>query len=438
MSVLKRNLFNNWVNYYWVIKMNKIYLCIDLKTFYASVECVERNLDPFKVNLVVADPSRGKGALCLAISPRMKELGVKNRCRLFEIPKGMEYVVAIPRMKLYMEYSANIYEIYLKYISSNDIHVYSIDEVFLDVTNYLSLYQMSAKELAKVIIDDIFKTTGICATVGVGTNLYLSKIALDIVAKHSQDNMGILNEQSYQKYLWHYQPLTDFWQVGRGIAKRLAKYQIYDMHGITKIDENILYKEFGINAQYLIDHAYGREPTTISEIKQYKSKSNSMSHSQVLFEDYSYQDALLVVKEMVELKVLDLVEQHLVTNHIALSIGYSKQVIKATGGSRKIGVTTNSYQILLEEFINLFKQTTNPNYLIRQISISFGNVIDEMYEAYNLFTDYEALQEERQLQKALIEIKNKYGKNAVLKGMNLLDKATTPKRNKLIGGHNSE
>lgn len=416
----------------------KTYLCIDLKTFFASVECVERNEDPFHVNLVVADPSRGKGAICLAISPKLKAMGIKNRCRLFEIPENVEYITAVPRMKLYMQYSADIYEIYLKYISKDDIHVYSIDEAFLDVTSYLKLYEMSAEELAQMIVNDIYNTLGITATVGIGTNLYLAKIALDIEAKHSKSNMGYLSETLYKKKLWHHQPLTDFWQIGKGITNRLMKYGIHDMCGIANANEEILYKEFGINAKNLIDHAWGREPTTIADIKKYKPKTHSHSNSQILFEDYQYEDAFLVLKEMVESNVLELVDQHLVSNHISLYIGYSKNIRRPTGGSRKITTRTNSYRILLQEFIDLFHQTTYKDTPIRQISISFGNVVDEMFESYDLFSDIEALEEERKLSQALVNIKHKYGKNAVLKGMNMFEKATARKRNQLVGGHNAE
>lgn len=421
-----------------VIGLKRVYLCIDLKTFFASVECVERNLDPFKVNLAVADKERGKGALCLAISPKLKALGIKNRCRLFEIPSYLDLIIAKPRMKLYMEYAANIYEIYLKYVCDDDIHVYSIDEAFLDISTYFKLYRKTPLQMARMIIDDIFETTGITATAGIGSNLYLSKVALDISAKHNPSNIGILNEHLYKQTLWHHQPITDFWHVGRGIAKRLAKYQIFDMVGVAFCDEKILYQEFGVNAKYLIDHAWGKEPTTIAQIKKYQPENNSISHSQVLFEDYSYEDALLAMKEMVELKVLDLVEQHLVTRHIALYVGYSNKKIKATGGSLKIGVCTNSYRILLSEFITLYKRTTHLNCPIRRLGISFGGVIDEKYEAYDLFTDYQEIEKERKLQEALINIKGRYGKNAVFKGMDLLEKATTLKRNKLIGGHNGE
>ena len=416
----------------------KAYLCIDLKTFFASVECVERKLDPFAVNLVVADPSRGKGALCLAVSPKMKEQGVHNRCRIFEIPDNISYITAMPRMNLYMQYSADIYGIYLKYISREDIHVYSIDEAFLDVSEYLQMYSVSAKELARMILQDIYTTTGITATVGIGTNLYLAKIALDITAKHAKDNMGVLDEQLYRETLWHHKPVSDFWQVGRGISKRLEKYSVADMYDISHMDERILYREFGVNAEYLIDHAWGREPTTIKEIKAYKSKSNSLSNSQILFEDYNYEEALLVLKEMVELNVQNLVESHRVTDHIGLYIGYSARNVKATGGSRKLSNVTNSYAYLRNAFIELYRETVNRQELVHMLSISFGNVVDEMYETYDLFTDFNALEKEKKLQLTLLNIKHKFGKNAVIKGMNLLNKATAISRNKLVGGHNAE
>lgn len=418
--------------------MNRIYLCIDLKTFYASVECAERKLDPFQTNLVVADPSRGKGAICLAVTPHLKQMGIRNRCRLFEVPKNVPCIIALPRMKLYMQYSAEVYAIYLKYISKDDIHVYSIDEAFLDVTHYLKLYHLSVKALAQKIIDDIYRTLKITATVGIGTNMYLAKIALDITAKHAKNYMGYLDEEMYKKTLWHHQPLTDFWRVGQGIAKRLRKYNVYDMYGVAHMDKEILYKEFGVNAEYLIDHAWGKEPTTIADIQNYKPQSQSFSTNQILFEDYCYDDALLAFKEMVELIVLDLVDQHLVTNLIFLRVGYSKHVIKSTGGSMKISVTTNSYQILLQEFMLLFEKTTNPNYPIRRLGLGFGNVVDEMYETYDLFTDFETLEKEKRLQIAINDIKHRYGKNAILKGMNVLDKATSRERNKLVGGHNAE
>ena len=415
-----------------------IFLCIDLKSFYASVECVERGLDSLKTNLVVADESRGQGSICLAVSPSLKELGVKNRCRLFEIPKNIKYIIAKPRMKLYIKYSADIYSIYLKYISKEDIHVYSIDECFLDITHYLKLYKKTAAELAKMIIDDVYNKTGICATVGIGTNLFLAKVALDITAKHNDDHMGYLDEEIFRKEIWMHKPITDIWNIGRGIAKRLEKYNCYCLYDITKLDEKILYKEFGINALFLIDHAYGREPCTIKEIKEYRSKNTSISNGQILEEDYSYEEALLAVKEMVELLTLELTEKHLVTNVVYLYVGYSKDIIKPTGGRIKLDGYTSLYSKIKEAFINLYTKTTNKKYLIRKLNIGFGNVENEEYETYDLLIDQEELSKEKRIQETIVEIKRRYGKNAILKGMNLEEKATTRKRNKLIGGHNGE
>lgn len=418
--------------------MTKYYLCIDLKSFYASVECVERNLDPFQVDLVVADPTRGNGAITLAATPAIKKKGVKSRGRIYEIPKNINYIIATPRMSLYMEYAAKIYKICLKYISCDDIHVYSIDESFFDITSYLTLYQTNPQDLAAMIMKAIYEETGITATCGIGTNLYLAKIALDITAKHSDQNMGFLDEQLYQKTLWHHQPLTDFWMVGPGTTRRLKSIGIVDMYGVAHASQKLLYKIFGINALYLIDHAWGKEPVEIADIKAYKPKSNSISNSQILFEDYNFHDAYLIMKEMVESNIFRLTEHHLVTNQISLYIGYSKNIIKPSRGSCKIGVTTNSYKILLKEFKLLYQKIINPDYPIRQIAIAFGNVKDEAYEQYDLFTNYEAIEKEKKLQMAIVTIKHKYGKNAVLKGMNYLDKATARKRNTLIGGHNAK
>lgn len=417
--------------------MQKYYLCIDLKTFYASVECVERGLDPFNTNLVVADPNRGKGTICLAISPKMKMLGVKNRCRIFEIPPTIKYIVATPRMKKYIEYSANIYAIYLKYFSKEDIHVYSIDEAFMDVTKYLKLYKLNPIELAKKIIKDIFKTYGITATAGIGTNMYLAKIALDITAKHNPNNIGYLNEEKYKKELWHHKPLSDFWQIGKGIERRLNKMRIFDMYDIAHTEQKRLYKEFGVNAEYLIDHSWGKESCTIADIKAYKPKTNSITNSQVLFEDYSFIKARLVLKEMVELGSLRLIESNLVTDTVGLYIGYSKNTIKATGGTRKLTNYTNIYSELLKAFLEIYNKTTDTDIPIRRIGVNFANVIETESVQLSLFIDQERVDEERKLELAMCSIKNKMGKNAIIRGMDLEDGATTIMRNKLIGGHNS-
>ena len=391
--------------------MQKTYLCIDLKSFYASVECVEQGLDPFKVNLVVADPTRGGGAITLAATPAIKKLGVSSRGRIFEIDPKIEYMITPPRMHLYMEYSCKVYKVFLEFI---------------------------AKELAKKILDRIYEKTGLTATVGIGTNLYLAKIAMDISAKHNANRMAYLNEDLYRQTLWHHVPLTDFWMLGNGTERRLHKLGIYDMYDLCQFPIEILYKEFGVNAEYIIDHAWGKEPTTIQDIKNYKSKQHSISNSQILFEDYSYRNAFVVMKEMVDQNVLTLTEKHLVTKQISLMIGYSKDCIKPSCGSCKITNCTNSYSILLEEFKRLYIRIVNPNYPIRQIAIGFQDVKDEYYyENYDLFTDVEKVEREKKLQETLVQIKHRYGKNAILKGMNALDCATAKKRNTLIGGHNA-
>ena len=416
--------------------MQKYYLCIDLKTFYASVECVERGLDPFNTNLVVADPTRGKGTICLAISPKMKMLGVKNRCRIFEIPPTIKYIIATPRMKKYIEYSANIYAIYLKYFAKEDIHVYSMDEAFMDVTKYLKLYKLNPIELAKKIIKDIFKTYGITATAGIGTNMYLAKIELDITAKHNPNNIGYLDEEKYKKELWYHKPLSDFWQIGKGIERRLNKMRIFNMYDIAHTEQKRLYKEFGVNAEYLIDHSWGKESCTIADIKAYKPKTNSITNSQILFEDYSFVKARLVLKEMVELGSLRLIESNLVTGTISLYIGYSKNIIKATGGTRKLSNYTNTYSELLKAFLEIYDKTTDKSVAIRRIGVNFANVIETENVQLSLFKDQEKIDEERKLELAMCSIKNKMGKNAIIRGMDLEEGATTMMRNKLIGGHN--
>lgn len=415
----------------------KIYLCIDLKSFYASVECAQRNLDPFKINLVVADPDRGGGAITLAATPAIKKLGVPSRGRIYEIPKHIDYIIAKPRMHLYMEYSAKIYKIFLNYIAPEDIHVYSIDEAFLDATPYLDLYQCSAKQLARRILNDIFDQTSITATVGMGTNLFLAKVALDITAKHTLDNMGYLDEDLFHQTLWTHTPLTDFWMIGPGTANHLNRLGLYTLKDVCHYPESLLFQEFGINAQILIDHAWGKEETTIKDIHAYKPKVNSLSNSQILFEDYTHEQALIIVKEMVDNLCLELTEKHLITNHISLYIGYSKDIRKPSRGSCKITTTTNSSSIISSEFIRLYSRIIDRHCPIRQIAISLGNLQDELYTQYDLFTDIQAMEKEQKLQNTLIKIKNKYGKNACLKGTSYQEKATARYRNTTIGGHNA-
>lgn len=416
----------------------RTYMCIDLKSFYASVECVERGLDPLTTNLAVADPERSEKTICLAISPAMKDLGVKNRCRVFQIPKNLDYIMAPPRMKLYMEYSANIYAIYLKYIAKEDIHVYSIDEAFMDVTDYLPMYQVSAQELAKKIMDDILKETGITATCGIGTNLYMAKIALDITAKHIRNNIAYLDEAQYRKMLWRHRPLTDFWRVGKGTVKRLESIGILTMEDIAHADEDMLYRMFGIDAELLIDHAWGREPVTIADIKSYTKKSTSVSSGQVLSRDYSFDECLLIIKEMADALCLDMLDKGLVTESITLTVGYSNEVNKEHArGTASMTICTNSIHAIMPYVVDLYSRIVDRNLPVRRVNMSFNNVKDEAYEQYDLFTDYAEIERDRKLQKAALEIKKKFGKNALVRGMDLQEAGTAMERNRQIGGHKS-
>lgn len=415
--------------------MQKQYIAIDLKSFYASVECADRGWDPFAVNLVVADASRGPGAITLAATPAIKRFGVKSRGRLFEIPKTVPYIAVRPRMKRYMEYSARIYKILLKYVSSDDVHVYSIDEAFVDVTSYQRMYRKNAKQIAQMMIADIYASTRIVATCGIGTNLFLAKVALDIMAKHDPEGIGVLDRRRFCEALWHHRPLTDFWMIGRGIARRLEQHGIYDLYGVTRCDPEILYKEFGVNAEYLIDHAWGREPVEIADIKRYVPRSHSLSASQILFEEYNAEDALTVVKEMVDDNVLKLTERHLVTGHLSLGIGYAKGAGSSSHGSQTLAVLTSSYRVLREQCVGLFWRIVKKDRPIRRLWLSFGHLCEEEMEQWDLFTDVDALEKEKKMQEVLVEIKQKYGRNAIWRGTDALEKATAKTRNTLIGGH---
>ena len=414
------------------------YLCIDLKSFYASVECVERGLDPMTTNLVVADPERTDKTICLAITPAMKALGIKNRCRIFEIPKGISYITASPRMQKYIDYSAEIYYIYLQYISKDDIHVYSIDEAFMDVTDYLPLYGLTARQLGQKIMQDVYDRLGIRATCGIGSNLYLCKVALDITAKHSPDFIGELDEETYKKTLWNHRPLTDFWRVGAGTVNRLASVGILTMGDIAHADEDMLYHLFGVDAELLIDHAWGREPVTMRDIKEYKAQSNGISSGQVLMRDYSFEEGRVVVKEMMDLLCLDLVQKGLVTNSVTLHVGYSNRLnMKSAHGTVSLDTETNADILLVPEVERLYERIVNPMYPVRRFNLSCNRVVPESCHQYNLFVDAQELERNRKIQNAVLQIKNRYGKNAVLKGMNLQEAATTQERNRQIGGHKS-
>ena len=507
-----------------MITKQKTYIAIDIKSFYASVECKERGRNPLTTNLVVADKSRTEKTICLAVSPALKSYGIPGRPRLFEVVQKvreannarrwkapnrtftgvsddsielnanpalkLDYIVAPPRMSCYMEYSTRIYNVYLKYVAPEDIHVYSIDEVFMDVTAYLNSYGMTARELAMTMIQDVLKTTGITATAGIGSNLYLCKVAMDIVAKHIEpDKDGVriaeLDEMSYRRILWNHRPLTDFWRVGRGYAKKLEEHGLYTMGDIARCsigkpnelhNEELLYKMFGINAELLIDHAWGYEPCTMEYIKAYKPETNSVCSGQVLHCPYDFEKARLVVKEMTDLMVLDLVDKRLVTDQIVLTVGYdienltdSKQrgkykgavtvdrygrkVPKHAHGTTNLKKQTSSTRLITEAVLELYDRIVDKSLLIRRINITANKLVDESaisdtveFEQLDLFTDYQArekeeakeeadLEREKRMQRAMLDIKKKFGKNAILKGMNLQEGATAKDRNEQIGGH---
>ncbi len=498
----------------------RVYLAIDLKSFYASVECVERGLNPLTTNLVVADKSRTEKTICLAVSPSLKSYGIPGRARLFEVVQRvrevnderrqraknhcltakctndiqlklmdnleLDYIIAPPQMALYMEYSTRILNIYLKYICSEDIHVYSIDEVFMDITGYLKTYGMTASELAMTIIRDVLKATGITATAGIGSNLYLCKVAMDIVAKHMPPNkdgvrLAELDEKSYRKLLWAHQPITDFWRVGGGSAKRLERLGLFTMGDVARFSlkySDYLYKLFGVNAELLIDHAWGYEPCTISDIKSYKPEKNSLSSGQVLTRPYAYDEAKLIVREMADLLALDLVGKRLVTNQLVLTIGYDvenlseqnkrnvyhgeikydrygRAVPKHSHGTINLSCQTSSGELITDGFTTLFERIANKKLTVRRVTLVAENVIDEdkavneqAYEQLDLFTDANRLDVERERQRvrleretarnrAVVEIRNRFGKNAIIKGMNLQEGATTVLRNRQIGGHSA-
>ena len=420
------------------MEKERTYFCIDLKSFYASVECADRGLDPLKTRLVVADPERSEKTICLAVTPALKALGVPGRCRIFQIPKEIDYIIAPPRMQRYIDCSADIYAIYLRYVSKEDIHVYSIDEVFMDVTDYLHLYQIPAEELAVKIMKDVLESTGITAACGIGTNLYLAKIALDIVAKKTISHIAFLDEKTYCRTLWKHKPLTDFWRVGKGTESRLNRMGIFTMGDIVKADSQLLYKIFGIDAELLIDHAWGRESTTIRDIKSYRPKETSVSSGQVLERDYSYEEGRIIVKEMAELLSLELVDKGLVTSSITLHAGYSNRIeMKSAHGTVTMPVTTSSSSQLISYTEQLYEQIVDKMIPVRRITLTFNRVMDELYQQYDLFTDPTQMEKEHRMQTAVLDIKERFGKNAVLKGMNLQKAATTRERNCQIGGHKS-
>lgn len=388
--------------------------------------------------LVVADTERSPNTICLAVSPKLKALGVKNRCRFREIPQNLDFVVAKPRMNKYIQYAADIYDLYLDYISPDDIHVYSIDECFIDATDYLTLYRKSAKEFAKFLTDEIARKLHIPATVGIGTNLYLAKIALDITAKKVPDHVGFLNEKLFVETLWNHKPLSDFWGIAKGTVARLGRYGIFDMEGIAKAPQNLLYKEFGVNAELLIDHAWGRETCLMKDIKSYKTKSKSLSNSQILFEDYPCDKALIVILEMTLNLCHSLLRQHLIAGSVSVSVGYSKDVVPPTGKSAKLKNATSRYSVIKQYVEKIFAETTLKDEPIRRLSVGFGNVCDETCEGFDIFTDFDTADKERKRETTVLEIQQKFGKNAILRGTDLTEGATQKERNKFVGGHNAD
>lgn len=437
--------------------MQRQYLCIDLKSFYASVECVERGLDPMTTNLVVADPERTSKTICLAVSPSLKARGVSGRARVFEIPETFDYIMAPPRMAKYVEYSAEIYGIYLRYFSKDDIHVYSIDEAFMDVTGYLPLYGCTARELGERIRAEVLDEVGIPATCGIGPNLYLAKLALDITAKHSPDFFGELDADSFREQLWGHEPLTDFWRIGRGTERRLHKMGIHTMGELALYPHpERLYDEFGIDAEILIDHAWGYEPVTIADIKAYEPKSHSMTNAQVLGCDYAFDDALLVAKEMADASALELVAKRCTADSVTLAVRYSKAPAGNEGaaagqydprdrrnytpdanGTARFPAPTNSRDAIVAAVVELFGERVDRTRAIHNIMLNFNGVEPEGSAQLSLFAEPEADAEERSRQEAILDVKRKFGKNALLKGIDLLPQATQRDRNRQLGGHKS-
>ena len=417
-----------------------VYMCLDLKSFYASVECADLGVDPFTTPLVVADASRGLGAITLAISPALKQLGVKNRCRLFEIPSTIEYMAVKPRMRRYMEVSASIYGILLDYVAPEDIHVYSIDEYFIDVTPYSRLYKKTWWELALLFKYKVLEQTHIHATVGLGTNLFLAKVALDVLAKHAPQGIGILNEELFKEKIWYHQPITDIWQIGRGIASRLHKYGVVDLHGITTVPEDRWYKEFGVNAELLIDHAWGRETCTMKEIHMYRPAKHSLSRGQILLRNYSYEECFVPLREMVESLLLELIAEKALTKYISLGVRYADRMVKGTGGSRRLSKYTCSLEVLSQAVLELYKETTHPYQEIRQLSVGFDDLVSREAVPWeeDLFSTSQDREEKAyQVERTVLSIKEKFGGNSILRASSLQEEGTMQFRNTLVGGHNA-
>ncbi len=419
--------------------MQSQYFVVDQKSFYATVECVARGLDPMKTNLVVADPDRSQNTICLAVSPSMKALGVKNRCRIKEIPTNIRYITAPPRMQLYIDCAAEIHGVFLKYFAPEDIFTYSIDESFIDVTPYLKMYRMTARELAQKVIKDIKDTVGTISTCGIGTNLFLAKVALDIQAKYAPNFIAELDEEKFRETLWDHRPITDFWRIAGGTATRLRNRGLTSMRDITLCPEDLLYDLLGIDAELLIDHAWGREPTTIADIKAYKAKSKSLSSGQVLMRDYKYAEAEIIAKEMVDQLCLDMAAKRLATDSVSLYVGYSyTEGVPGAGGTAKLAMETNASAVIMPAIATLYKRIVNPSYVIRRVCLSCNNVVeDHGVLQLNMFEDVSKQIKNRALQEALLGIRSRYGKNSILRGISYSEASTARERNDQIGGHKS-
>jgi len=416
------------------------YLVIDQRSYYASVECVARGLDPAKTNLVVADPERSVNTLCLAVSPSMKALGVKNRCRIRDIPGNIKYIVAPPRMQLYIDCAAEIHGVFLKHFAPQDIYTYSIDESFIDATPYLKMYNIPTWDLAKRVIDDVHDTVGTISSCGIGTNMFLAKVALDIQAKHSPNFIAELDENQYREKLWDHKPITDFWGIGPGTAKRLWDRGITTMAGIAQCELNRIYDWFGIDGEILYDHAWGREPTTIADVKAYKSKGKSLSSSQVLMADYKYAAAEIIVKEMMDQLCLDMAAQKLATDSVSLYIGYSYTYgVPGAGGTAQLTSETNAASVILPAISTLYRRIVNPAYGIRRVCLSCNNVVEDRGTLQlNMFEDTTRQLRSKALQEAMLGIRAKYGKNSILRGISYTPESTARERNNQIGGHKSK
>lgn len=426
---------------------NKTYLCIDLKSFYASVECVDRGLDPFLTNLVVADPERSSNTICLAITPALKARGVRNRCRLRDVPEGIDYVCAMPRMKRYMEVSGRVVDVYRQFVSPDDMHVYSIDESFIDATPYLKLYGVDGRTFAKMLMQAVFDQTGITATAGIGPNLLMAKVALDVCAKHAPDGIGQLDDESWRREIWFHRPITDIWGIGPGIARRLAKHGVFDLAGVCSLPKKSIQKEFGKNGLFLLDHAWGQEPCTISQAKNYRRRDHSITNGQVLMRDYSYDEVQTLIREMALSSCLELTEKGLVAANVGIWVSYLSSGVShhawdhgrapafGAGGSMRFPRATDSVAQTTDALLELYLKHVDPRMAIRRVNIALGGLVDKDDVQLSLFDDPQEEGKEEAVAQAMVAVRSRFGKNAVFSGTSLLPEANGRERNMQVGGH---